>query len=154
MPTFWNGGDWTCWISDARSRSAPRFPGGREERRQQRVLAAARRGSTPASDSTLVAVALARSRELRVAAGRRRRRGKRAEDRQRQAGAAARRVDGEVGRGAKPLDPGAVLPPLGQASFQLRRLLRGVGVRRLAGAAGLVLVDPRTEVFRRQAAET
>jgi hypothetical protein len=77
-------------------------------------------------------------------------RGERRQNRQRDAGTAARGVDLELRRGAKPLDARAVLAPLGQPLLPEVRLLRGKGIRREAGAACLVFVDPRPEVRRRE----
>ena len=95
---------------------SPSLPGVGEQRGQERVLAARadRRRRRPASARwSRSPPARSASASLSSLIGRGRR-GERAEDRQRQAGAAARRVDGELGRRLQPLDPRAVLTPVGQ----------------------------------------
>ena len=111
----------------------------------------------PASDSTLVAVlAGPLGQQLRVVATRPR--GGAAnelQDRDRHAGAAARRVDREVRGRPQPLDARAVLAPLRQALLPASRpRLRGKRVGVLPAAARLVLVDPGPELRRRRGRET
>ena len=95
----------------------PLPPGAVENRRKQDVLAALDRigvdADQPEQAGHRRADALAQ--QLGVVEDLRRRRGERFEDRHRQSGVAARRVDGEVGRVAQSLDALAVLSPLAQA---------------------------------------
>ncbi len=83
---------------------------------------------------------------FRVAAGRARRRRKGTENRDRQAGAAARGVDRELGGGPEAFDPSPVLAPLGESLLPTLGLRRGERVRRLAVPPRLVLVYPRAEL--------
>ncbi len=75
------------------------------------------------------------------------------DDRQRPAGGAARCVEREVGGGAEPFDARAVLTPFSQARRPFRCLGGGKRLRRLAGPARFVGIDPRREIRRRQARE-
>ena len=78
---------------------------------------------------------------------------KRAQDGDRHAGAAAGRVDRELGGVAQALDAAGVLAPLGQSLSPPLRFGGGKRVGRLAAATRLVLVDPRPELRRRELRE-
>ena len=125
------------------------------QRREQDVLAAAHRvGLDPeqpeqAGDGGREALADQLGVGGRLAAGRL----ERLQDREREAGLAARRVDGEVGRLAQAGDPLAVLPPLGQPLRPQRRLLGRVLLDRHPLAPRLVGVHPGQEVVGPQARE-
>jgi hypothetical protein len=91
--------------------------------------------------------------QLVVRGQRRRGRGQRAQDGERQAGRAAGRVDGDVGRGAQARDARGVLARVGEAAAPGLGHLRGLRIRRQPLARGVRLVDPRPELRRRQPGE-
>ncbi len=95
----------------------------------------------------------ARGQQLRLVDDRFRRRLERLEDRQRQTGAAARRVDGDLGRGLEAGDARAVLVPIGQAGLPAVGFLRSESLGGELPGAGFVGVHPRLELLRRQAGE-
>ncbi len=130
-------------------------PGVVQDRRQQDVLAAlhrigvdaeqrqhAGRGGRHRLRHPLAVFALVLGRRV-----------ERLEDRHRPPGAAARRVDREVGGVAQAGDALAVLAPGLEALLPRRRFLLGERVDGDALARGLVGVDPRLEVARRQVRE-
>ena len=88
--------------------------------------------------------------QLAVVEDRLRRRGEGIENGDGNAGVAARRVDGELGRFAQPPDALAVLVPTGEALLPQLGLLRGELGRRKAFLARLVGIDPRLEIRRAQ----
>ena len=98
-------------------------------------------------------VARALAEQLRVVPDGSGRRGEGGQDRDRKAGRAAGRVDGELGGVAEALDPGAVLPRLRKPLPPGLRLLRGKRVGRHPGAPRLVLVDPGPEILRGEPGE-
>ena len=139
-------------MSAPRSRSRPAFQPAANSADDERVLApallrldAGQRQDAPGGRRRAIG-----ERTRRRVTRRRGRRRERRQDGQRPSGAAARRVDGEVGRGAEPLDPRAVLPHVGQPLLPRLRLLRGVRLRGQPGPARFVLVDPGAEVAGRQ----
>ena len=125
-----------------------RVPGGREDRGDQDVLAAAHGvGVDPGQRQQAGRRrAHALGEQFAVVAQRRRRRVERPEQRERKPGVAARRVDGEVRRRAQPADAGAVLPPLRQALRPQLGLRRGELVGLHALPPRVVFVHPGTEV--------
>ena len=148
-----NGGCWICAISDGDVERLAVGPGGAEDARDEDVLAALDRVGVDAEQRQQAgrdgADLIAHG--LRVGAVGRRR--ERAEDRDGQAGLAAGRVDGEVGRVAQALDARAVLAPVGEALAPQLGLRLRVVVGRGARLGGVVLVDPRPEVLRAQGRE-
>ena len=154
MPTFSNGGDCTCWISDGEVRG--RVPACQARRRA--TTAACARGSAaplrrrPATGRSSrwrspVLTSILRRRateaggaanELRTDTGK--------------PGAAAGGVNRKIGGRAKPLDPCAILSPVGKPLLPGVRLPLGKVVRRLSRAARLVFIDPGPEVLAAPAA--
>ncbi|MCA1651547.1 MAG: hypothetical protein LC753_15160 [Acidobacteria bacterium] len=121
-------------------------PRRREERRDKRVLAAPGRGVYARERQQTGRGDTGPLRQVFSVLGAGRRSGERAQNRHRQPRPAPGRVDCEFGGPAEPLDPRAVLVPLGQTAGPGARLLRRVLVWRHVGAARLVFVDPRTKI--------
>jgi hypothetical protein len=133
-------------------------PGRRQNRRDQDVLAALERIGVHAGQSeqtrrrrghALAQRFLVDALSMRFA----RRGGERLQDRDRQPRGGAGRVDRELRGLPEPPDPLAVLAPLGEPVSPELGLLPRVLVRRHVLARGVVLVDPRPEVGRRELRE-
>jgi hypothetical protein len=124
------------------------LPAGRQQRREERVLAAAGLGiDIGQREHAHRRRRGALGQGLAVITNGLWRRRKRRQDRQRQTRATAWGVDGEVRRSPEALDARPVLAPVGEPLLPRGGLLRGVVVRRNAGAPCLLLVDPRPEVL-------
>ena len=85
-----------------------------------------------------------------VVADDRRRCDERLEQRQRPAGGAAWRVDGDIGGVDEALNARAVFAPAGESVFPERRLLLGKGLGGESGIRRLLRIDPRAEIGRRE----
>ena len=127
-------------------------PGALQHVRQQNALAALHRigldAHQPEQSGHRGADALAE--QFAVLQNFRRRHGEGLEDGNRQTRAAARRVEGEIRRGAQPPDAFAVLIPTGQALAPKLGLLRGELGHGHALLLRVVLVDPGREILRAQ----
>ena len=130
------------------------LPRAREQRRQQRVLAASRRGVDAGKRQHARGCgAGAVPHEFEVLPLLRPGGVERTQHRNGQPRAAPRRVDREVGGCPEALNAGRVLPPVGQPPRPGLSLVRGVLLRFPSGAAGFVLVDPGPELRGREIGE-
>ena len=146
-PTFWNGGDCTAWIRPAMSRSCPARQAwsrtfasrmcSRLEIGSASMPRSASRPETGRGDSLAIGFGL-------VDQGRRRS-VERAEHRQRQPGAASRRIDRQVDRVAEPCDPCAVLVPRRPALLAICSAVCAANCSTVRALAGSPRPDRPTE---------
>src|SRR3954463_12057353 len=140
------------WLLDLRDErreveALPQGPCVREDGGEQHVLAALDRIGVDADEAeqTRDGRADALAQQLAVITHLLGRRGERRQDRYRDAGIRSRRIDREVGGGAKPAYAFAVLPPRRESVLPRLRLLRGVRVRAHALLRRILFIDPGAE---------